>query len=346
MTAGGHPTDSGSDRDRPERREGFQRNPRLESLLESLSAPLAAAEDVALGQRRPVRRPILLIVGCARSGTTLLLQWLADSGAFSYPSNFMSRFSSAPVVGALVQQMLFDPAFRFRSEMQLDSTDGETFESELGKTVGALSPNEFHYFWRRWFDDSAGVFPNFIDADLAHFAPIERELLGIADVFRRPFVTKAPILSAELTRVADRLADAVILVMRRDRAFNAQSLLEARRCFTGSKETWYSYRPPNVVSTPDMTPEAEVVAQVVDTERLIDDQIRGIDPARVVEMRYEEFCRDPQTAWQRIVATVGLRPQGDLSHGQPRLEPFRSRNTPDRDTAELELIRSALARYT
>jgi len=42
-------------------------------------------------------------VGALRSGTTLFMQWLANTGVFSYPTNILSQFFGAPVIGAKIQ---------------------------------------------------------------------------------------------------------------------------------------------------------------------------------------------------------------------------------------------------
>src|SRR4030095_4024262 len=77
------------------------------------------------------------------------MQWLANTGVVSYPTNILSRFFGAPVIGAQIQCLLTKPPYNFRNEL-LDFNSAIPFESEVGKTRGALSPNEFWYFWRRF----------------------------------------------------------------------------------------------------------------------------------------------------------------------------------------------------
>ena len=80
----------------------FQRNESLESLLNSLNELLGAVENRAI-ESIPASvgdHPIIFIMGPHRSGTTLLMQWLASLGIIAYPTNVLSRFYSAPVIGA------------------------------------------------------------------------------------------------------------------------------------------------------------------------------------------------------------------------------------------------------
>ena len=130
---------------------GFARNADLEKLLAELNTLLGNAEDQVLEDFHHPRFPLVMVVGAPRSGTTLMMQWLANSGAFAYPSNLLSRFYQAPYIGAKIQQLLTDPRFAFRDELQEWRQMEPNWENELGKTSGTLAPNEFWYFWRRFF---------------------------------------------------------------------------------------------------------------------------------------------------------------------------------------------------
>ena len=112
---------------------------------------LAPVESDLAKKFKSPKYPLVFIVGCGRSGTTLMMQWLANSSLFAYPSNLISRFYEAPYLGAKIQQLLLDPAYNFNDEICDFSVDFD-FNSKLGKTRGALAPNEFWYFWRRFFN--------------------------------------------------------------------------------------------------------------------------------------------------------------------------------------------------
>jgi hypothetical protein len=129
----------------------FKRNTQLEGLLPSINSLLACSESHALEDRcsNGEDYPILFVMGPLRSGTTLFMQWLASSGVVAYPSNLLSRFYGAPVMGAMIQLLLTDPRYNFRNEI-LDFNSAISFDSENGKTKGALAPNEFWYFLRKF----------------------------------------------------------------------------------------------------------------------------------------------------------------------------------------------------
>ena len=130
--------------------ESFRRNARLEGLLTTLNGLLACSEEAALEHFSSFKHhPVVFVMGPHRSGTTLFMQWLANTGVVGYPTNLLSRFFGAPVIGAQIQLLLTDPRYDFRNEI-LEFNSAISFDSEIGKTRGALSPNEFWHFWRRF----------------------------------------------------------------------------------------------------------------------------------------------------------------------------------------------------
>lgn len=71
----------------------------LESLLRDLNTCLAGANAQYL-KRSDERYSKIFLMGPLRSGSTLFTQWLANTGLAAYPTNMLSRFFGAPLVGA------------------------------------------------------------------------------------------------------------------------------------------------------------------------------------------------------------------------------------------------------
>ena len=136
------------------RAEEFRRNILLESLLTEIAVDMRPSEDSLLSRYRgqSLQYPIVLVFGPLRSGTTLFMQWLANSGIVAYPTNLLSRFYHAPILGAKLQLLLTDPRYSFRKELG-EFVQRVGYLSENGKTDGTLAPNEFWYFWRRFLED-------------------------------------------------------------------------------------------------------------------------------------------------------------------------------------------------
>jgi hypothetical protein len=287
------------------RKTQFVKNSALENLLEKLNGMLVGSQEEALKSFTAPFFPPVFIVGCPRSGTTLLLQWLAGSGCFTYPSNFISRFYGSPHIGALIQQMLLDPRFAFNEEMNGLKVDAnEWFLSHLGKTKGMLAPNEFWYFWRRFFD--FGEVQHLEDTQLKkiNMRSFLSELAALEDVFKLPLLMKALIVNWNIAFIAEQIDNAVFLFIRRDSFFNIQSLLEARVKYFSDIRKWYSFKPLEYDSLKEKEPMSQVAGQVYYTNRAIKKGLSAIGASRWIEIKYESLCRSPQSIWKRISALM------------------------------------------
>ncbi len=279
-----------------ERVPEYQRTDELESLLKFFAARLGPVEQREIAEMPLCDEPIVYVMGCARSGTTLVYQYLAQSGLFAYPSNFLSRFYYAPYLGAQLQKMLYDCDFRD----EIGGAVGAAFESQLGKTRGALSPHEFWYFWRRFFQ--FGETQQLNDAELASSdgQTFLRELRAIQTAFAKPLVLKGMILNWHIPYLAHLFSNSNFVIVQRDIADNAQSLLAARREFSGSEAAWYSFKPPGYEQVLSLTPPQQTAWQVLATNAAIQQGAAAIPQERVVHVSYEQFCAAPGSLLQEI----------------------------------------------
>ncbi len=253
------------------------------------------------------RHPVVLLVGCPRSGTTLFTQWLARSGRFAYPTNLMARFYEAPAVGAWVQRILTDPALRFRDEFDdVGSAFGqEPFRSNLGKTRGVLAPNVFWHFWRRFFPEGpthALSEDALAQVDGKGFAA---ELAAIESVFERPVSMKAMWIDWNIPFVSSLLERVVFVNLVRSPFYAVQSVIEARERFCGDRAGWWSFRPPDYDALRALDPIRQVVGQIASIRGGVAEGLASLPPERVLELDYEVFCADPRAAWQGLADRMG-----------------------------------------
>lgn len=282
------------------RRPEYARNETLESLLGELNSDLAIAEELAI---RPFRgqlteKPPVFIVGPPRCGSTLFMQWLAATGAFGYPSNLLSRFWAAPITGIRIQKLLSDPEYDFRNELH-DLKSNIGFTSDHGKTAGALSPNEFWYFWRRFFqgDDyqPRSELEQHLDAET-----LQAELAGITHLFGKPFAAKGFIFNENIPLMADLFPNAIFVWIKRRPEFNVQSLLETRQRQFGDMGIWYSFRIKDYPWLRELPPLESVCGQVASIHRAIESGLSGLSPDRRVEVMLDDFCRAPEAVYEII----------------------------------------------
>ena len=281
------------------RRRHFQRNEQLEVLLSEINGILESAENIAIEKYRMPQYPVLLIIGCGRSGTTLMLQWLAKTGKFSYPSNLLSRFYAAPFIGAKIQHLLTNPVFNFRDEL-IDLVSEPNYKSDLGKTRGSLAPNEFWYFWRRFFPYEEIQFLKDDQLAAVDSKRFVSELAALEAAFEKPLALKAMIINFNIPFVSSILDKALFIHVVREPLYNAQSLLEARENFFGTTKRWYSFKPIQYNSLKFLEPCAQVAGQVYFTNQNIDRGMQQIPKTKSLTIHYEDFCNDPAHVFDAI----------------------------------------------
>jgi hypothetical protein len=322
-----------------ERAKSFRRNAELERLLTTLNDSLSAAEQRLLQQAHDLGKdhPIVFVVGPLRSGTTLFMQWLANSGIVAYPTNLLSRFYGAPAIGAQIQLLLTDPRYNFRNEIA-DFGTSISFRSENGKTVGALEPNEFWYFWRRflpfrdldWMPD--GELDRVVDKHM-----LLAELTALSRVFDKPFALKALILNYNIPFLNDIFEKALFVRLKRDYVSNVASVLDARERQLGGREHWYSFKIREYPQLKELPPLAQAAGQVVHINKAVALGIDSIDESRAMLVQYEEFCEDPRRTFRELVRKLGLS-EADTSYiGPDCFDISRNADIPERKAIETAL---------
>ena len=278
----------------------FSRVSDLERLLRELNANLSGANEKYL-ENAQERFSKIFVMGPLRSGTTLFTQWLANTGLAAYPTNLMSRFFGAPLVGAKIQQLLTDPRYNFRNEI-LDFNSDINFSSDNGKTKGALAPNEFWYFWRRFLPfDELDYMPADELKQKANLAGLRDELNALANIFEKPFAMKAMIMNQNIPELAEQFEKPLFIWIRRDPIFNIQSALEARNRQYGDINTWYSFKIKEYPELKKLNPLESVAGQIAAINRSVEQGIDGLPENQKLVVQYEDFCRRPEFYYDNIV---------------------------------------------
>ncbi|MFI9654534.1 sulfotransferase [Guyparkeria sp. GHLCS8-2] len=288
----------------PEHRtEKYARVSALEELLKDLNSNLAGANENYL-KDSDERFTKIFLMGPHRSGSTLFLQWLANTGLAAYPTNLLSRFFGAPLVGAKIQQLLTDPRYNFRNEI-LDFNSEINFSSDNGKTKGALAPNEFWYFWRRFLPfDELDYLPGPELREKGDLAGLRDELNALANIFEKPFAMKAMILNQNIPELAEQFDKSLFIWIRRDPIFNIQSALEARKRQYGDINTWYSFKIKEYPQLKDLDPLESVAGQIVAINRSVEQGISQLPDHKKLVVQYEDFCRRPKYYYDEITRRV------------------------------------------
>lgn len=281
------------------RTDKYARVSALETLLKDLNDNLVSANENYL-ENSDERFSKIFLMGPHRSGSTLFMQWLANTALAAYPTNLLSRFFGAPLVGAKVQQLLTDPRYNFRNEI-LDFNSDINFRSDNGKTKGALAPNEFWYFWRRFlpFDELDYMPPEEL-REKANLAGFGDELNALANIFEKPFAMKAIIMNQNIPELAEQFEKTLFIWIRRDPVFNIQSALEARKRQYGDINTWYSFKIKEYPELKDLDPLESVAGQIAAINWSVEQGIAGLPENQKLIVQYEDFCQRPEHYYHEI----------------------------------------------
>ncbi len=326
------------------RTDQFKRNKDLEGLISEINGLLGEIDKKYLPEPEDLKFPLILIHGVARSGTTLLMQWFANTECFSYPTNFLSRFYGSPYIGAKIQQLLYDIKYNFNNELY-DYSNKIEYVSNLGKTSGPLAPNEFWYFWRRFFnygniqilskEQEKGI-------DTKNFIS---ELALIETVFNKPLVMKGSITSWNIPFIAS-ISDKILFVhIKREPVHNIRSILDARKKYFGTETPWYSFKPPEYDKIKDLSPVEQVSGQIYFTNRAISKGLREIDQKRWLEIDYEVFCDEPGEFFKNIKNMI-LKNGYTFKHQYKGVKRFKTGNSIEKLSGRSSLFENAFRKFS
>jgi len=287
----------------------FSRNTGLEELLKDINSLLWVSEEKIVGRQQTSQFPVVLIMGPMRSGTTLFMQWLANTGLFAYPTNLLSRFYQAPIIGAKIQLLLTDPRYSFRDELGEFVQQAE-YKSDNGKTRGVLAPNEFWYFWRRFLAEPGRDV--WMDQELRQSMDTRTmmaELAGVMDVFQKPFAAKGMLFNYNVPFLDSILERAIFVQIKRDPVTNVASVLEARKRQLGSEGAWYSFKIPEYEHLQDLDPIAQAAGQVHYINQAVSTGLENVADERKLVVDYEKFCTNPAHVFALLCDKLGYADQ-------------------------------------
>ncbi|MEW8049640.1 MAG: sulfotransferase [Candidatus Thiodiazotropha endolucinida] len=284
------------------RTDAFRRNPELENLIRRLNDILRRAAGQELAKFEAPELPLILVVGGPRSGTTLMMQWLAASGRFGYPSNLIARFYKAPYIGALIHEMLVNPKYQYKNDFKdiRPYTMQSSFASDLGKTDSLAAPNVFWYFWRRFFDFDDCPYLDESKQKAADTRNFVKELAAVESVFAKPFAMKGIIVNWNLDFINRLFGKILFIHVRREPAYQMLSILKARERFRGDRRLWWGFKPPEYDALTLNTPEHEVAAQIHFTRQAIANSFEKMPSERWLSVDYEQFCETPEAVYELI----------------------------------------------
>jgi LPS sulfotransferase NodH len=274
--------------------------------------------------------PQFLIVGAPRSGTTLVYQTLASRLPFSYFNNLSALFPRSVITISRLWPRPFVPP---RGDAR----------SYFGHTAGLRGVNEGLHVWNRWLGEDRNAAPRALDAQAGR--DMRRFFAAWSQAFGGPLLNKSNRNGLCIGALADALPTAVFVVVKRNPLFTAQSLLRARKTIQGDEAEGWGVGAAREGRVPGADALADVADQVLYCDEVMRAQVQALPAGRVIEVSYEDFCRDPaghvQRVWERLRAAC----PASLQLAPPRLEGLQPMQSTERamlDEAQFERLRELL----
>lgn len=231
--------------------------------------------------------PSTYIIGCPRSGTTALLQYLASTEIWSYPSNLVTRFSSLPMMGLLTQKLLFSPDYGL-----IGMNDDVDFSSELGRSSGPLNTNEFFHFYRRFFPNNDIRYLNIDELNRVKIDEMLHEISLFTSVENKPYLSKGLMFQYNLEYFHNKMKDEIFIYIKRDDLYVMQSIYYARKK-QNSLDDWWSAKPSNFECLKEKNVYEQIAGQVLHTNLEIENALKLIPDNNKLVISYEEFIENP-----------------------------------------------------
>jgi len=242
----------------------YRKDEALEAALAAFNARLLASVPAAApgAEITPFTGPVVFVVGPPRSGTTLLMQVLTRTRAFTFPDHIVARFPGDPAAGVLVSRSLRGP-FTGLDPANAAATPDAPVRSEHGVTPGLFEPHEFGYFWSRLFDFSRGHAQDAAQLARADWRGLHAALAGMyAAGEDRPLLFKIVPLSMNADALAAALPGAVFLETSRHPVDAAVSIHTARIDRYGDARVFWSVQPPGHETMASLPPVESIAAQL------------------------------------------------------------------------------------
>ena len=268
------------------------------------------------------RRPMVLVCGPPRSGTSVVAAALIRSLPVGYVSNFMALFPRSPLT-----------ANRLFGIRQANSKVG--LKTYYGRSQGLRSQNDGLFLWDRWLGKDRTELEPVISPDRGR--AMRRFWAAFEVQCQKPIITKNNNPVAYASTVAASLPNVHFLCLKREPIYLAQSLLLARSQIHGDPQVPYGLQG----SPRDEDPVMDVCRQVRFYEQATQEQLASLGAERFLTVSYEEFCRDPG-ALVHQVATRILGLEADLGELQDALPPVTVHNRRRVSSATFEALAEGL----
>ena len=228
----------------------------------------------------------IFIIGLPRSGSTFFHQILISKFNFNYVSNIKAFFYENVVLGNLLH-----------NKFSLDNNFKSNFISKFGNTYGPLEPNEWGWFWRKWFNLKNNEHHISRKVDWKN---LKKELLKIDSMSEFPILFDTPLMNGNLDKFISNIGPVLIFNLERVHTSVYKSLLNARIKKYGTLNKYYgAFTKENEIFR-IKNPYNQVFQQVKILHQEKQDMLRLVPKDNIFTINYEDLVKEPMKEMNKI----------------------------------------------
>jgi hypothetical protein len=248
-------------------------------ILKAISLAAQPIEHWMLKKRFNASPPII-IVGPARSGTTLIYQALTTSMSVAYLPQFVTLFPATSVLAAALWKRYY-----------IKKDHANNFNSHYGKSDGLNGISQGHEIWSMWFKWNAPS-ASLLDKAARSFS---QTIIGQSYYLGSPLAVKWPGFSAHLKEIVRLLPNAFFVFTDRGTEPMARSIYQGRIDLTGDPSKPISRSPDGRHLNPDCDPVTDILGYIEAVRKEIGSVCQILTTEQYQVVKYEDFCANPQT---------------------------------------------------
>ena len=293
-------------------------------LLSPVDRLMQSKESKLLLEAKEISLPILFIVGSPRSGSTLLYLALSQALNVSWFTNVTQLFPRSPITAAKWFSSKTNNQFQLRNY--------------FGNTPGLSLPNDGFSIWNRWYGNDR--YAPTVSADSAD--SMYQFMATWLNSFKKPLLNKNNRNSLCVRQLSEVFPTAHFIVITRNHADVARSLVRSREFVQGSK-----HKPWGLLSHSNhKDDELGYIEDICDQLSQIRDQMSAglvaVDPLKVTRVRYEDFCGEPLKSVNSVASRTGV---SICNEGIQALSSIRKPNTMLLSIEEEQRLSECLDQY-
>lgn len=287
--------------------------------LDTLNTYLQAEDDRLTAHFTETAMPVCFIMEMGRSGSTVLIQALANSLRQGYVGRVLAKHWLAPYMGALMEQEILKPE------------DVAGFDFSYGKTMGPHEPNEWGWFWRYWLGLEKGETYRTPASPPMDGAGLNRKLAAIEAAKAAPLLFDNVYARANMPELRRIIPKILLIHLLRDPYYVCNSHINARISHAGGLESFYGHEPANMDELIKIAdPVEQVVAQMKSVSDELDATLTLFDVGMVHRVKYADTVTDIRLVMEDYMGF--LEAHGVTVERKP---PIKARQLLNRDTPDV-----------